>query len=56
MKDDQLMFSMMLSFRIKNNAFAQRLSAVLVTFGLDGGDVLDKDNWMKRCQNILQPE
>ena len=54
MKDDQLMFSMMLSFRIKKNVSAQRLSAVLVTFGLDGGDVLDRENWVKRCQNILQ--
>ena len=40
----------------KKNSSAPRLSAVLFNLGLDDGDVLDRENWVKRCQNILQPE
>ena len=57
MKNDRLVFSMMIILSdFQKNSSAPRLSAVLVNLGLDGGDVLDRENWMKRCKNILQPE
>ena len=57
MKNDRLVFSMMIRLSdFQKNSSAPRLSAVLVNLGLDGGDVLDRENWVKRCQNILQPE